>query len=58
MESLDSERPAGEVLLAQFHRAVTSLVRNMAGLEDAYQAMRIVQHARMSHAEGRRMMLS
>ena len=37
-ESLDSERPVGEQLLAQFYRSVTSLVRNPSGLEDAYRA--------------------
>ena len=54
MESLESERPVGEVLLSHFHRSVTSLVRNMAGLEDTYKAMMIVQQARASHAEGQR----
>ena len=57
MESLDSERPVGEQLLSHFHRSVTSLVRNMAGLEDTYKAMMIVQQARASHAEGQRKML-
>ena len=57
MESLDSERPVGEQLLNQFHRAVTSLVRNASGLEDAFQAMWIVQRARESHHSGRRMAL-
>jgi predicted dehydrogenase len=57
MESLDSERPVGEQLLNQFHRATTSLVRNASGLEDAFQAMAVVQQARTSHREGRRIML-
>ena len=57
MESLDSERPVGEQLLNQFHRAVTSLVRNTSGLEDAFQAMAIVQQARESHRTGCRMPL-
>ncbi len=57
MESLESERPVGEQLLNQFHRAVTSLVRNASGLEDAFQAMWIVQRARESHHSGRRMTL-
>ena len=57
MESLESERPVGEQLLSHFHRSVTSLVRNMAGLEDTYKAMIVVQQARASHIEGRRMML-
>jgi predicted dehydrogenase len=57
MESLDSERPVGEQMFAQFHRAVTSLVRNTSGLEDAYRAMLIVQEAHRSHAEGCRITL-
>lgn len=57
MESLDSERPVGKALLGHFHRSVTSLVRSTAGLEDAFQAMWIVEQARISHAEGRRVML-
>ncbi|HJT36305.1 MAG TPA: Gfo/Idh/MocA family oxidoreductase [Pirellulales bacterium] len=56
-ESLDSERPVGEQLLGQFHRSVTSLVRNTAGLDDAYRALAIVLEARASHAQGRRVML-
>ena len=56
-ESLDSERPIGEQLLSSFHRAVTSLVRNTSGLEDAYRAMVIVEKARLSHAECRRIQL-
>ena len=57
MESLDSERPVGEEMFSQFHRSVTSLVRNTSGLEDAYRAMLIVQAAQRSHAEGRRIAL-
>ena len=56
-EALDSERPVGEQLLGQFHRAVTSLVRNPAGLDDAYRALAIVQQARASHAQWRRIAL-
>lgn len=56
-ESLDSERPVGEQLLAQFHRSVTSLVRNPAGLDDAYKALSVVLGARTSHLEGRRVFL-
>lgn len=57
-ESLDTERPVGEQLLSQFHRSVTSLVRNPAGLEDAYRALVVVLAARRSHEEGRRIPLS
>ena len=56
-ESLDSERPVGEQMLTQFHRAVTSLVRKTSDLEDAYRALTVVQQARRSHAEGRRILL-
>jgi predicted dehydrogenase len=56
-ESLDSERPVGEQMLTQFHRAITSLVRKTSDLEDAYRALTIVQQARRSHAEGRRIPL-
>lgn len=56
-ESLDSERPIGERLLTQFYRSVTSLIRRTCDLEDAYLAIRIVQSARQSHAEGRRVEL-
>ncbi len=57
LESLESERPVGEQLLTQFHRAVTSLIRKTCDLEDAYQALTIVQQARRSHREGRRIAL-
>jgi predicted dehydrogenase len=56
-ESLESERPVGEQLLTQFHRAVTSLVRKTDDLEDAYQARFIVEQARRSQREGRRVAL-
>jgi predicted dehydrogenase len=57
-ESLDSERPVGEQLLTQFHRSVNSLVRRANDLEDSYQALRIVQEARRSQQEGRRLALA
>ncbi len=53
-ESLESERPVGEHMLVQFHRKVTSLVRAVSGLDDSLKAMRIVQAAATSQAEGRR----
>jgi len=56
-ESLETERPVGEQLLMQFHRAVTSLVRNTADLEEAYRALSIVLAAQQSHREGRRISL-
>ncbi|MGD0898559.1 MAG: gfo/Idh/MocA family oxidoreductase, partial [Thermoguttaceae bacterium] len=57
-ESLDSERPVGEQLLTQFHRAVTSLVRKTSDLEDAYRALFIVEQARRAQREGRRISLA
>jgi predicted dehydrogenase len=56
-ESLDSERPVGEQLLTHFYRSVTSLVRRRCDLEDAYRAICVVQAARRSHVEGRRIEL-
>jgi len=56
-ESLESERLVGEQLLSSFHRSVTSLIRNPAGLEDAYRALAVVIQARQSHAENRRILL-
>ncbi len=56
-ESLDHERPVGEQLLSQFHWAVTSLQRKTCDLEDTYRALLIVQQARTSHVEGRRIEL-
>jgi predicted dehydrogenase len=56
-ESLESERPVGELLLTQFHRAVTSLVTKTCDLEDAYLAIDTVEQARRSHREGRRIEL-
>lgn len=57
-ESLESERPVGEQLLSHFYRAVTSLVSNPSGLEDAYRALTIVLAAIQSHKEGRRIPLA
>ena len=56
-ESLDSERPVGEMLLTNFYRAATSLVRRTSDLEDAYQAICVVQASRRSYEEGRRIEL-
>lgn len=56
-ESLESERPVGETMLGQFHRSVTSLLRNSAGLDDTYRALTVVLEARCSFAEGRRSLL-
>jgi predicted dehydrogenase len=56
-ESLESERPVGEQLLTQFYRSVISLVRRTSDLEDSYRALLIVEKARQSQQEGRRMPL-
>ena len=53
-EELDTDHPVGERMLLQFHRAVTSLVRNVSGLDDTLRAMEIVRAAAASQAEGRR----
>lgn len=54
MESLESERPVGEQLLALFYRAVTSFVRRTNDLEDAYWALSIVLAADQSAQDGHR----
>jgi predicted dehydrogenase len=54
LESLETELPVGEQLLTQFHRSVTSLVRNMSDLDDAYRAATILAAAQQSDIEGRR----
>ena len=54
LESLDTELPVGEQLLTQFHRSVTSLLRNMSDLNDAYRAATIFAAAKQSEREGRR----
>ncbi len=54
LESLETELPVGEQLLTQFHRTVTSLVRNMSDLNDAYRAASILAAAHQSDLEGRR----
>jgi len=56
-ESLETERPVGEQLLTQFHRAVTSLVHR-SDLDDAYRALTIVTAARESQELGRRVELN
>lgn len=53
-ESLESERPLGEMLLQRFYRAVTSLVRQSSSLDDTCRALEIVFQARSSHSDGRR----
>jgi predicted dehydrogenase len=57
-ESLETDRPVGETMLVQFHRKVTSLVRHLSGLDDTLMAMRVVQAAATSQAEGRRVQVT
>ncbi|KAA5546900.1 Gfo/Idh/MocA family oxidoreductase [Roseiconus nitratireducens] len=57
VESLETESPVGERMLRQFHRSVTSLVRDLGGLADAYDAAAVVKAARESHEAGRRIVL-
>ncbi len=51
-ESLERDRPVGEVMLSQFHRAVTSLVRRRHDLEDAYRALDVVLKAATKLKDG------
>ncbi|MDA7977910.1 MAG: Gfo/Idh/MocA family oxidoreductase [Pirellulales bacterium] len=57
MESLDSERPVGELMLLQFYRCVMSLLHKPSGLEDAYRALNIVLAAQQSYRQGKRVTL-
>lgn len=54
LESLENETPVGELLLGRFHRAVTSLVRKLDDLDDAFGAAAILAAAEQSQHEGRR----
>tara|TARA_R110002049_G_scaffold305056_1_gene501008 strand:+ start:54726 stop:55829 length:1104 start_codon:yes stop_codon:yes gene_type:complete len=54
LESLETELPVGERLLQHFHRAITSLVRNLSDLDDAYHASRLLAAAYDSSMHGRR----
>lgn len=57
LESLDTELPVGEQLLTQFHRAVTSLVRNISDLDNAYRAASVLAAGLQSDEAGRRIVL-
>ena len=52
LESLETELPVGEQLLTQFHRSVTSLLRNISDLNDAYRAASIFSAAQQSETTG------
>ena len=51
-ELLDHDRPVGEQSLLHFHRQVSSLVLKTSSLEDAFQALAIVNKAQESYAAG------
>ena len=53
VESLETESPVGQQLLSQFHRTVTSLVRSLGSLDDAFRAASILAAAKQSETEGR-----
>jgi len=54
LETLDHERPVGELLLLHFHRAVESLVLKSSNLEDAHRAILIANQAKLSCETGQR----
>jgi predicted dehydrogenase len=56
-ELLDHDRPVGEQSLLHFHRQVSSLVLKTASLEDAFQALTIVNRAQESYLQGTRLTL-
>ncbi|MCR9294097.1 MAG: Gfo/Idh/MocA family oxidoreductase [bacterium] len=51
-ESLESELSVGQQLLSQFHRAVTSLVRKTADLEDVFRGLNALQAGKESIRRG------
>ena len=57
LESLDNERPAGELLLWQFHRQVTRFVRDTSNLQDVFSALKILALGRKSFKESRRVVV-
>ncbi len=56
-ESLDQELSIGQQQFTQFHRSTTSLVRQMAGLDDYCAAVRCLEAARKSMTQGGRFSL-
>lgn len=56
-ETLDTELSVGQQMLGQFHRSITSLVRKVNDLEDTCRALRILDAARQSTVEQRRVMM-
>ncbi|MEM6980222.1 MAG: Gfo/Idh/MocA family oxidoreductase [Planctomycetota bacterium] len=51
-ESLDNETSIGEKMLGQFHRAVTSLIRNVSGLDDVHCAASVLRAVAESQQRG------
>lgn len=47
-ETLDSEAPVGQLLMNQFHRAITSLVRKTGDLDDVFHNLQALEAARQS----------
>ncbi len=58
LESLDTEMPVGEQMLTQFHRIVTSLVRRLNDLDDAFRAASILHAADQGSLRGERVDVS
>ena len=56
-EALESDRPVGEQLLSHFHRVIECPQNATSDLEDACRSFSIVQQARESHRQGRRIEL-
>lgn len=52
VESLETESLIGQRMLRQFHRNVTSLVRDLGGLSDSYEASLALKAARESNETG------
>ncbi|MEM6691349.1 MAG: Gfo/Idh/MocA family oxidoreductase [Planctomycetota bacterium] len=52
VERLESETPVGQQLLSNFHRAATSLLRNLSGLDDVFAAAMILEAANLSESVG------
>ncbi len=56
LETLEHERPVGELLLLHFHRAVESLILKSSNLEDAHRAILIANQAKISCQRGERVL--
>ncbi len=54
LETLDHERPVGELLLLHFQRAVESLILRPTNLDDAHRSILVANQARLSCESGQR----